>query len=342
MLVIPRLKTSSTSWGHNSWQQVHEEVQRQYQQRQAQGAVSALALMRAAGMEPDPWQATVATTQGDQLLLCHRQAGKSTIVAAIALEDACKEAGSLVLLVSRSMRQSGELFRKVKTFYNLTRPLPLLQDSALSMELSNHSRIISLPGSEETIVGYSKVKRLIMDEAARIPDATYYAVRPMLAMSGGSLLGLSSPFGRRGWFWEAWEGQQQDEQAMDLATVERLLADLNFPLGEYSEGLTDTGQSPEVEKSYTWTKTKLTAPENTRLSRRYLASERRSIPDLWFRQEWLCEFVELGDVVFRYEDLQAMVSPDVAPLFEGPDVYAQAVRGDVRPLDAGNGVWQQS
>ena len=113
---------------------------------------------------------------------------RSTTVAAIALADALAEADALVLLISRSMRQSSELFRKVKRFYRATQPLPLLQDSVLSFELSNHSRIVSLPGSEDTIVGFSSVKRLIMDEAARIPDATYYAVRPMLAMSQGSMM----------------------------------------------------------------------------------------------------------------------------------------------------------
>jgi hypothetical protein len=47
-----------------------------------------------------------------------------------------------------------------------------------------------------------------VDEAARVDDALYYAVRPMLAVSGGSLLMLSTPYGRRGVFHEEWtEGQ---------------------------------------------------------------------------------------------------------------------------------------
>ena len=82
---------------------------------------------------------------------------------------------------------------------------------------------------------------------------------------------------------------------------------------------------------------------NTRLSRRYLAHERRSIPDLWFRQEWLCEFVELGNVVFRYEDLMAMMSQSVQPLY-GPDgvllpELPPVVREDVQPLALGHGAW---
>jgi hypothetical protein len=66
-------------------------------------------------------QVQVATTLSNQLLLYHRQWGKSTVFAAIALEEAYAAPESLTLPVSRSMRQSGELFRKAKQFYNITR-----------------------------------------------------------------------------------------------------------------------------------------------------------------------------------------------------------------------------
>jgi len=43
-----------------------------------------------------------------------------------------------------------------------------------------------------------------VDEAARVDDALYVAVRPMLAVSRGRLVCLSTPFGKRGWFFEGW------------------------------------------------------------------------------------------------------------------------------------------
>jgi hypothetical protein len=46
---------------------------------------------------------------------------------------------------------------------------------------------------------------LVIDEASRVSDGLYYAVRPMLAVSRGRLVALSTPFGRRGWFFEEWE-----------------------------------------------------------------------------------------------------------------------------------------
>jgi hypothetical protein len=68
----------------------------------------------------------------------------------------------------------------------------------------NGSRIVALPGAEGNIRGYSGVALLIIDEAARVPDPLYYSVRPMLAVSRGRLVALSTPFGKRGWFYEEW------------------------------------------------------------------------------------------------------------------------------------------
>jgi phage FluMu gp28-like protein len=79
----------------------------------------------------------------------------------------------------------------------------------LGMELSNGSRIEALPGTEKTIRGFSGVDLLIVDEASRVDDALYYAVRPMLAVSGGRLVMLSTPWGKRGVFYEAWTGPEE-------------------------------------------------------------------------------------------------------------------------------------
>jgi hypothetical protein len=46
---------------------------------------------------------------------------------------------------------------------------------------------------------------MLLDEAAQIPDELLQAVFPMLSTGGGRLLALSSPFGRRGWLFDAWE-----------------------------------------------------------------------------------------------------------------------------------------
>jgi hypothetical protein len=48
------------------------------------------------------------------------------------------------------------------------------------------------------------VSLLLVDEASRVPDELYLAVRPMLAVSGGTLWLMSTPKGQRGFFYETW------------------------------------------------------------------------------------------------------------------------------------------
>src|SRR5262245_38754962 len=166
----------------------------------------ALALMEQAVGSVDPWQQAVLESQADrQLLLCCRQSGKSSTCACLALHVAMSQPGSLTLLLSPSLRQSQELFKKVQDAYRaLGYPAPLQAESALRYEMDNGSRIIALPGTEGNIRGYSRVSLLVVDEAARVVDELYYAVRPMLAVSGGRLVALSTPWGRRGWFYQEW------------------------------------------------------------------------------------------------------------------------------------------
>lgn len=233
------------------------------------------AVMRAADMTPDPWQADLLRSVAEQvLLLCSRQAGKSSVSAALAIRTALLEPDSPVLVLSPSLRQSGELFRKVLDLYAaLGRPVPAVRESALQLELANGSRVVSLPGTEGTVRGFSRVALLIIDEAARVADALYFAVRPMLAVSRGRLVALSTPFGQRGWFHAEWTGPGA------------------------------------------WERVQVTARQVPRITEAFLAEERRAMGPRWFAQEYLCSFESAVDAVFDYADIQAALSDDVQPLF---------------------------
>ena len=161
---------------------------------------------RSVGFDVDPMQAAVLQSTARAMLLnwC-RQSGKSTTTAALALHQATYRPGTLALLLSPSLRQSAELFRKVAGLYGaMSEPVPTEAESALRLELTNGSRIVSLPGTEHTVRGYSGVDLLVVDEASRVLDSLYYSIRPMLAVSGGRLIALSTPWGKRGWWFENW------------------------------------------------------------------------------------------------------------------------------------------
>ncbi len=240
-------------------------------------ALSPVTLAAHAGFTLDAWQRDVLTSTAHQIiLLVTRQGGKSTVSSIRALHRALYTPASLVLLLAPSYRQSKELFRKVKdALAALPFSVTLASESALELEFTNLSRVVALPAKEGTIRGFSGVSLLIVDEASRVPDELYQAVRPMLAVSGGDILLLSTPFGKRGFFHHEW-----------------------------------------TEGGAEWHRTKVTARDCPRIPREWLEQERRSIGDWWFRQEYMCEFVETIDQVFSYDDIQRALDDSVTPLFE--------------------------
>jgi hypothetical protein len=263
------------------------------------------------GLDPDPWQRELLECDDPRVLvLCSRQAGKSRAAASLALLTALIEPPATVLIISRAMRQSVELFRKVKENYRALRfpakrlqhfrPTPvkvldqqdeqplvlgageqIIQESVLQLELRNGSRIISLPGVPDTIVGYSAIDLLLIDEAARVPDELYRSVRPMLAVSQGRLVALSTPKGKRGWFYE------------ENAKYERALA---------------LRQKPK------WKRFRVNADSIPRIDPEFLEEEREALGKRWYRQEYLTSFEDVEDAVFRSEDISAAFSSDVMEL----------------------------
>ena len=194
----------------------------------------------------------------------------------LALHRALYSPGSLVLCLVPSERQSKELFSKIAGFYGaLGRAVPSDSHRKLGMGLDNGSGIEALPGTEKTIRGFSGAALLLVDEASRVDDALYYAVRPMLAVSGGALVLLSSPHGKRGIFHEVWTG-------------------------EAGEG---------------WERYEVPAGACPRIPPGFLAEERRVLPARVYRQEYECSFEETEDQVFGYEEVEAAMSDDVAPMF---------------------------
>ena len=150
------------------------------------------------------------------LLLCARQSGKSLMASALALKTALLRP-SLILLLSPSQRQSGELFQdKFLTLYEPWRKsVPRVRETQLTIELANGSRVIALPSGESNVRCYSSVTLLVIDEASKVDDVLYRTVRPMLAVTKGRLIAMSTPFGQRGWFYDEWVRQSALETHQD-------------------------------------------------------------------------------------------------------------------------------
>lgn len=172
-------------------------------------AADRVAFAEVLGLQPDPWQAELLRSDSRRdLLNCSRQSGKSTIAAVLALHEALYVPGSVTVLISPSQRQSSLLFKKVVEFRERLPFRPeLSEDNKLSMHVRGGGGVLSLPGSEATVRGVSAVTLLIEDEAARVADHLHQALRPMLATTNGRFIMMSTPFGKRGHFWNAWDDE---------------------------------------------------------------------------------------------------------------------------------------
>jgi hypothetical protein len=227
------------------------------------------------GFEPDRGQTLMlGSTSKRGLLNCTRQWGKSTIAAAKAVHHAYTEPKSLTLVVSPSARQSGEFVRKAAGFARLL-GIRVKGDGGnrISLEFPNQSRIVGLPGNEPTARGFSAVSLLLVDEASRVSDDLYKTIRPMLAVSSGALWLMSTPFGSRGFFYEAWQRG-----------------------------------GPE------WERVRASAYECPRIPRAFLEEERVAMGERWFRQEYLCEFVDSVSGVFESNLVEEAITGEFEPL----------------------------
>src|SRR5438477_215543 len=129
-------------------------------------------IMRLLGFEPDPWQIGVLEGNYRRLLLnCSRQAGKSTVVAVLALVEAMYNPDTLVLLLSRSLRQSTELFRKVATFHGRLRSPLLEKCTTHELRLSTQSRVVSLPCAGDTALRRNSKSEIRNPKQSRNPKS---------------------------------------------------------------------------------------------------------------------------------------------------------------------------
>lgn len=163
------------------------------------------------GFHPDPWQAKLLRSRSRKIILnCSRQSGKSTTCAALGLHESIYRRPSFGLVIAPSQDQSAELMQKFDEFRSAVE-LPsdyLDTETKLAVRFSNGNRFVARPGSEKTARSFSAVTLLLEDEASRVLDDLYNTVRPMLAVSNGRHIIMSTPFGKRGHFFKIWNEER--------------------------------------------------------------------------------------------------------------------------------------
>lgn len=207
-----------------------------------------------------------------------RQSGKSTVTAMFVAWCLVFIPGFQCLVASRSLRQASHYLNTVRQAVLSVIPKEaMVQLNRLSMELPNGSQIISIPCAQPDAGRGFSPHLVILDEAAFAPEALFRAITPSLAATGGAMHMLSSPNGRQGYFFEAFEGE-----AMDVFMSLRVSHE-----------------------------------ECPRISAETLAMERIALGDLYFRQEFGAEFITPQGAFFGFSaltNLQEGEDPDLGDL----------------------------
>lgn len=168
------------------------------------------------------------------------------------------------------------MFRSLMVMYARLDGAPkLTQESALRATVKNGSRIISLPGTERTVRGYAGASLIVVDEASRVDDDLLTAIRPSMAVVNGSLIALSTPAGRRGWFFEAWHDSADES----------------------------------------WHRVRVPASKCQRLSPEFLANELKQLGPTAYAQEYGLEFHDDEQAMFASEMIDRAFSSEIRPLW---------------------------
>jgi hypothetical protein len=172
-------------------------------------------------------------------------------------------------VVAPTQEQAKILFRRTKEIlYDVG--ASFISDQQTGLELSNRSQIKALAAVERTTRGHSP-DLLIVDEAAAVPDETYYAaLLPSLLATGGDQILLSTPRGKRGYFYDIWE-KERDK----------------------------------------WFWKKVTSPEAPHVKPEMLETLLHILPDFLIPQELYCEFNDTETQIYPTDVVMAAVGDDI-------------------------------
>lgn len=263
--------------------------------------------LRRLDYDPYVWQVFVleAIKQGYTRIHINgvRQGGKSTVTAGVPAYVS-KIEKALSLIYAPSDDQSKDDIERVKEFiYRDESYPPLVLDSREHIKLPNGSYVRAHTSTAKTKRGKSMPRVIVFDEAAYIEDPLYKTVRPMLTENPTCVvIALSSPNGRDGWFYRASKSKRWL----------RIMVKAPWDLNEY-------GELVEAEPEEKFQKRMLAKGIHAFYSPRhrdveFMLEELDEHGERWFRQEYLCEYVEPEDLVFDYDDVERMFGQKVDPI----------------------------
>jgi phage FluMu gp28-like protein len=210
----------------------------------------------------------------------------TTAIAHEALWKAINVPGGTILIISPGLRQSRIPMQKI---HSIIARHPILSsriasENRDSLQFTNDSLIIALPNNPERIRGYD-ASDIYLDEAAHFlnDEPVMQVLKPMLISRKGTFTVVSTPFGKRGLFWE-----------------------------QYRDAIQRKDSDHDV-KAYDFYPSTI----NPLVTQQDLARERENLTEMEFKQEYRGEFIEQVDVCFPLELIAGCVNSDLELFDEG-------------------------
>jgi hypothetical protein len=246
------------------------------------------------------------------MLLCARQAGKSTVIGGKIAHKVRFRRRVENLIVTPSKDQSKIVMQRFEEFTDADTKIPLPDRSDSVFEKSwkrSRNRVLALPGTERSVRGYADPDTIVADEAAQILDTTYRAFRPWMTGGKSELIAMSTPFGKRGWFYEAWRKSTRWHKILV-----RVAWDVKN--GKVVPAM------PEDEFRDFWEERGISAYYSPRHTKEWCQEELEEIGEWAFRQEYCCEFMDVNDAWFNHDDIMAAFSDNIKPIGDESELTA--------------------
>lgn len=133
-----------------------------------------------------------------------RRFGKSYVFSIYAAWAACTHANYRVVCISKSQRQSSEMFN---TIYRMISNSPMAESITRStqtrLEFTNGSVIESLPGGSYDSIRGVTINLVLIDEAAYVPEELFVVLYPTIITTKGMVVLISTPAYAVGEFYRA-------------------------------------------------------------------------------------------------------------------------------------------
>lgn len=220
------------------------------------------------------------------VIRCGRQIGKTLVICIKAVHYAFTNPHKRILIIAPSQRQSSRMFKIIRGFIYNSKYLKRSIDHSESqtqteINLTNGVTILCLPAHPDTIRGESG-DLVIIDEAAFVEDDIYYeTIEPMTASTGGMIWLISTPKGKRGFFYHA--SRYANEKKYNWT-------EFFFPSEVATKYIREDTGKPQIDPDF-------------------LKTKKETLPDHIYRQEYGAEFIEARDNYFTTELIQQCVRP---------------------------------